>query len=71
MVKPGQVWENGVTVVKIQKSYEDKVLAVTFEKEQKGMLHFSHTNTVDEMEALDYVLSLGCILTDKILAISL
>lgn len=70
MVKPGQVWENGKSVVKLQKAEESKLLAITFLKGQQERLSFSHANTFDTDAALEYVLGLGCQLTEKVLTIA-
>lgn len=67
MIKSGQVWKNGRAVVNLQRSEDQKLLAATFTIKNGGALQFSHANTFDEREALDYVLSMGCVLTDKIL----
>ena len=69
MVNPGQVWENGKTVVKLQETKNNKLVAVTFLKEQKGRLHFSHADVLDSDSAFRYVKELNCSLTDKMIAI--
>lgn len=71
MVKPGQTWENGKTVVKLQEAENgEKLLAITFAIGYQGHLLFSHANVFDASAALDYLLSLGCQLTDKVLALA-
>jgi hypothetical protein len=70
MIKPGQIWENGKAVVKVQEADECNLLAITFNIGHKGGLSFSHSNTFTPDVALEYVLGLGCQLTDKELAIS-
>jgi hypothetical protein len=70
MIKPGQIWENGRAIVKVQKADECNLLAITFNIGHKGTLTFSHSNTFAPEVALEYVLSLSCQLTDKKLALS-
>lgn len=59
MVKPDQVWKNDRTVVKFQKDGVN-LLAITFNISRDGMLLFSHTNTFNELTALNYLDRMGC-----------
>jgi len=67
MVKSGQVWKNGRTIVKFQKDGEN-LLAITFNV-RDGMLFFSHTNTFNESTAINYLDELGCELIDGCIAV--
>lgn len=70
MIRPGQIWENGATAVKIQEGSNDRLMAVTFEKKFNGDVVFSHTHEYGAVEALDYLKKLNCVLTDKTLTVS-
>lgn len=70
MIADGQIWENGIRAVKIQKNETDGLTAVTFEKKVDGELIFSDIHEYDTVGALDYLMSMDCVLTDKKLSIS-
>jgi hypothetical protein len=68
MVKPGQIWENGKTAVKLQKA-EEGIMAITYTIKEDKKLQFSHVAIMNKKDMLHYVKEIGCTLTDKVLTL--
>ena len=68
----GQVWQNGVTAVKIQEALKESSYfkLVIFDLDIKGNLKYNDVLELDEPKALDYLLNTKCTLTNKFLAIA-
>jgi len=69
MITPGQIWENGTCIVKIENDPKGLEL-VKFNKDSRLGLRFSGTKVFEEEDiAHSYLTELNCELTDKSLVI--
>jgi len=67
LIQPGQVWENGKSVVKVQEDdYECFFKAIIFDI-NKGRLRYSQCISLTEDALRSHLERLHCRLTDKVL----
>jgi hypothetical protein len=67
LIQPGQVWENGKSVVKVQEGEDECFFKAIIFDIDKGRLRYSQYISLTEDALRTHLERLNCRLTDKIL----